>query len=224
LGKVIHYLAFGDSLTVGYGALPDQGFVSIVKQRMEEAARIPVCLSNAGTNGATTGYLLDLLNTEPELRHLIGRANVITITAGGNDLIQAALPFIHSGNSALLKSALQAYEKNYCNIIARIDKIKQNAEYARSPYVSILIGLYNPLPNIPESAVWVEGFNRFLNKLRTPKRYIVQVSHAFKGKEAKLLFMDHIHPNAAGYAVIADQVMRTVPLKLLVTKHTEAHI
>jgi lysophospholipase L1-like esterase len=35
--------------------------------------------------------------------------------------------------------------------------------------------------------------------------------------------VDHIHPNAAGYAVIAEQVMRSLPLKLWVTKHTEEH-
>jgi lysophospholipase L1-like esterase len=223
LGKVIHYLAFGDSLTVGYGAPPYYGFVPVLKQKVEDAARLPVYLCNTGTNGATTAQLLELLDTEPELRQFIRRANVITITAGGNDLIQAALPFVQSGDSTLLISALQAYETNYRKMLARIDKIKRAASPGGLPYVLILIGLYNPLPEVPESAVWVERFNQFLNKLHSPNSYVVQVFDAFKGKEAKLLFLDHIHPNALGYAVIADQVMRTVPPKLWATKHTVEH-
>jgi lysophospholipase L1-like esterase len=223
LGKGIHYLAFGDSLTVGYGAPPCQGFVSVLQQKVEDAARLPVYLSNAGMNGATTARLLELLDTEPELHQLIRRADVITITAGGNDLIQAALPFIYSGDSTLLISALQAYETNYRKMLARIDKIKGDTVPGGLPYVLILIGLYNPLPEVPESAVWVKRFNHFLDKLHSPKSYVVQIFDAFKGKEAQLLFMDHIHPNAAGYAVIADLVMRTVPPQLWVTKHTVEH-
>jgi lysophospholipase L1-like esterase len=213
--KAIHYLAFGDSLTTGFGAPPDQGFVSVLKGAMEEAVNIPVYLNPAGTNGATTGQLLQLLETEPELIHLMQLANVITITAGGNDLIHAALPYIQSGDTSLLKSALQGYEMNYKKIVAHIEKIKEGASRSASSYVLILIGLYNPLPKIPESAVWVERFNLFLSKLQKRNIYVVQVYAAFKGKEAKLLYTDHVHPNAAGYQVMADQVVRAVPLKLL---------
>jgi lysophospholipase L1-like esterase len=223
LGSVIHYLAFGDSLTVGYGALPSQGFVSVLQQKMEDATRLPVYLSNAGMNGATTARLLERLDTEPELHQFIRMADVLTITAGGNDLIQAALPFIYSGDSTLLISALQAYETNYRKMLARIDQIKEDTVPRGLPYVLILIGLYNPLPDVPESAVWVKRFNQFLNKLHSPKTYVVQVFDAFKGREAQMLFMDHIHPNAAGYAVIADQVMLTVSPELWVTQHTIEH-
>jgi lysophospholipase L1-like esterase len=223
LGNVIHYLAFGDSLTVGYGAPPGQGFVSVLQQKVEDAIRLPVYLSNAGINGATTARLLELLDTELELHQLIRRADVITITAGGNDLIQAALPFIYSGDSTQLISALQAYETNYRKMLARIDKIKKDSVPGSLPYVLILIGLYNPLPEVPESAVWVTRFNHFLNKLHSSMTYVVQVFDAFKGREAQLLFMDHIHPNAAGYAVIADQVMLTVPPNLWVTQHIVEH-
>jgi lysophospholipase L1-like esterase len=223
LGKVIHYLAFGDSLTVGYGAPPGQGFVSVLQQKVEDAVRLPVYLSNTGMNGATTARLLELLDTEPELYQFIRRADVITITAGGNDLIQAALPFIYSGDSTLLISALQAYEANYRKMLARIEQIKEDTLPGDHPYVLILIGLYNPLPQVPESAEWVKRFNHFLNMQHSPKTYVVQVFDAFKGREAQLLFGDHIHPNAAGYAVIADQVMLTVPPKLWVTQHTVEH-
>jgi lysophospholipase L1-like esterase len=215
VGKVIHYLAFGDSLTVGYGAPPSQGFVPELKRKMEAIGRIPVTVSNAGSNGATTGRLLELILTEPELTHLFKRANVITITAGGNDLIQAALPLLQGGDISRLNSALHAYEDNYNKILALIDKIKGDATHTGSPFVLILIGLYNPFPQIPEAAYWVERFNLFLSNLQKPRIRIVQVYDAFKGKEAKLLYVDHIHPNAAGYLVIADRVLRAVPVRVI---------
>jgi lysophospholipase L1-like esterase len=122
MAKSIHYLAFGDSLTVGYGALRHQGFAYLLKGKMDELAGIPVDFSNAGANGATTGRLLDILETETELIQLMKHANVITITAGGNDLIQAALPYIQGGDSSLLKSALQDYEMNYSRILKQIQQ------------------------------------------------------------------------------------------------------
>ena len=93
--KRIQYLAFGDSLTVGYGAEEGQGFVSVYRQRLEHQLNVPVSLCHAGTNGATTAQLLETIESDPQIQKDIQEATLITITAGGNDLNS-------SGNSFLL--------------------------------------------------------------------------------------------------------------------------
>lgn len=208
----IRYLAFGDSLTVGYGAAPGLGFVPLYANALSAAVGRNVLTDNAGVNGATTQNLLDTLRTDPNIRESVKNADLITITAGGNDLIQAALPFVYEGDADILKSALQAYETNYRLILETIREIKGNTS---DPALILLIGLYNPLPLMEEAAVWVRKFNEFLRKLAGKKVRVVNVFDAFVGRERELLYSDHIHPNAKGYAIIAEQIKRSVPVKLV---------
>ncbi|KIL40210.1 hypothetical protein SD70_15475 [Gordoniibacillus kamchatkensis] len=212
--EALRYLAFGDSLTVGYGAPPGQGFVPLYAKSLETATGREVAVVNAGVNGATTQNLLDSLRTDPELRERVERSDLITITAGGNDLIQAALPFVYEGDAAILRSALQAYETNYRGIV---DAIRGARAEGSSSALLVLIGLYNPLPVMAEAAEWVRRFNEYLQKLAAADVQVVDVYDAFVGRERELLYSDHIHPNARGYAAIAEQITRSVPNRLYET-------
>jgi lysophospholipase L1-like esterase len=213
MGKTIHYVAIGDSLTVGYGAEPGYGFVSHFKKRIEDGLHISVTLTNAGVNGATTSDILEVLETDPELRTAVAHAELITITAGGNDLLQAALPYFYDKNPDYLKSALQSYESNYSRLIAQIKAIKAEANQGNDKYVLALIGLYNPIPLVPDAAYWLQRFNLFLKKLeKTQQISVVPLYDAFQGKESTLLYNDHIHPNAQGYELIEEQLASTIPV------------
>jgi lysophospholipase L1-like esterase len=211
MNQAIRYLAFGDSLTVGYGAGPGLGFVPQYCRKLQTALESKVLLENSGVNGATTGELLDILHKDPDIRCGLRDADLITITTGGNDLIQAALPYFYRGDPKVLKSALRSYEKNYAKLAAGIERLKKGQ---LRPYVIILVGLYNPLPQVTEAGYWVQRFNQFLRKLESDYVRIVDVYDSFLGKEAELLYNDHIHPNAKGYEAIAKQIERSVPLRL----------
>lgn len=210
--KTMQYLAFGDSLTVGYGAEEGQGFVSLYRQRLECLLNVPVSLRHAGTNGATTAQLLETIDSDPQLQKDIQEATLITITAGGNDLIQAAIPFFYDGDNSVLKTALQTYESNYRKLIGRIEKLRQGV---KAPYLMALIGLYNPLPQVPDAAYWVQRFNLFLRKLEQPHIHIVQVYDVFVGQAARFLSEDAIHPNHLGYENLAKQLEMAVTLQQL---------
>ncbi|MDR6549747.1 GDSL-type esterase/lipase family protein [Paenibacillus qinlingensis] len=210
--KRIQYLAFGDSLTVGYGAEEGHGFVSVYRQRLECLLNVPVTLRHAGTNGATTAQLLETIESDQQLQKDIQEATLITITAGGNDLIQAAIPFFYNGDNSVLKTALQTYESNYRKLISQIEKLRQGI---KTPYLLALIGLYNPLPQIPDAAYWVQRFNLFLRKLEQPHIQVVQVYDAFVGQAALFLAEDAIHPNELGYEKVANQLEVAVTLQQL---------
>ncbi|MFC5453015.1 GDSL-type esterase/lipase family protein [Paenibacillus aestuarii] len=210
--KTINYLAFGDSLTVGFGDPTGLGFVVLYQQWVAQLLHVPVTLQHAGTNGATTTELLNQLETDANLQAKVRDADVITITAGGNDLIQAAIPFFFENDSQYLKTALQVYEANYRKLVEVIDHLHQGSA---KPYVMALIGLYNPLPQVPDSAYWVQRFNLILRKLEQPHIIHVQVYDAFIDKDDSYLADDYIHPNEQGYEAVARQVERTVPVQRL---------
>ncbi|MBP1961707.1 GDSL-type esterase/lipase family protein [Paenibacillus aceris] len=212
MNKTIKYLAFGDSLTVGFGAPDGRGFVCSFRQKVEHLLNVPVQLIQAGTNGATTSELLQTLESDVQIQKDIQEADIITITAGGNDLIQAAIPFFYQNDPAFLKSALQTYETNYKKIMIQIETLRQGID---TPYLVALIGLYNPLPQVPESAYWVQRFNIFLRKLEQPHIHIVQVYDAFVGQDTRYLSEDAIHPNEDGYDELTRQLECVVSFEQL---------
>jgi len=210
--KTINYLAFGDSLTVGFGDPAGLGFVVLYQQWVAQLLSVPVTLQHAGTNGATTAELLVQLETDADLQAKVRDADLITITAGGNDLIQAAIPFFYENDPQYLKTALQVYEANYRKLVELIEVLHQGSA---KPYVMALIGLYNPLPQVPDAAYWVQRFNLFLRKLEQPHIINVQVYDAFVGQDDSYLSEDYIHPNEQGYEAVARQVEDTVPAQQL---------
>ena len=78
-GKV--YLALGDSITTGYGlAENEKGFAELL------AENNGYTLINQAVNGATTTDVVVMLNNR-NLLNTVAKADVITLTCGGNDLM-----------------------------------------------------------------------------------------------------------------------------------------
>ena len=76
------YLALGDSISAGYGLADPQaeGFVS------HTASTLGMQAANHAVSGYTTADVLTRLSTG-ELDEMIGEATLITLTVGGNDLM-----------------------------------------------------------------------------------------------------------------------------------------
>lgn len=80
-----NYLALGDSISTGYG-LSQNGFVDQITDKYGYN------LTNKADNGETSQSLLDKLNSN-SLKSDIEDADVITLTIGGNDLMNALYDF-----------------------------------------------------------------------------------------------------------------------------------
>jgi acyl-CoA thioesterase-1 len=88
-GKDVHILAFGDSLTAGYGLPRDQGFAP----QLEDVLRrhgVRAFVSNAGVSGNTAGngrarvrWTLDGLKRKPDLA---------IVALGANDMLRGIRP------------------------------------------------------------------------------------------------------------------------------------
>ncbi|MCZ8519253.1 MULTISPECIES: SGNH/GDSL hydrolase family protein [Paenibacillus] len=200
----IRYVALGDSLTAGRGAYFSGGLVAAYGHLAEKALNRPLERKAVGISGATTGELLGLLEQSPRIRYMVGEAELLTLTAGGNDLIDAAKLYAVDRNAGRLAKALDRCHEDYRELLQAIRRLKNGS----GPYVIRAALLYNPLPSVPEAAEWVKRCNRLLGSLAGGSVQFASVYALFEGRERELLSADGIHPNAKGYQVIAEQLHR----------------
>jgi lysophospholipase L1-like esterase len=212
MSSAIDYFAFGDSLTAGTGASGGKGFVPRYHSYLEECTRRSIRLGKSGTEGATSGELLDLLRYNKSIRAAVEQAKLITITSGGNDLMQAAIPFFMEGKFQHLTKALRRYVVNSRQMISTIQHLKAGQS---NRYLILYLGLYNPLANIPIANIWIHKFNHYSRALARQGVIYVDAYSDFHQREAELLSSDHVHPNAEGYKVIADCMIREVDCSIL---------
>ncbi|GAA3404518.1 GDSL-type esterase/lipase family protein [Paenibacillus hodogayensis] len=196
------YLALGDSLTAGNGAPPESSFVSQYSRLAESQLGLSVLTENAGKSGATTTEILQLVLTDEQVRDAVVRSEFITLTAGGNDLIQAAKRFFFDSDKRHLTLALKQYQRNMSHILDAIRGLKAGS----GDYAVRVLGLYNPLPEFEEAVFWVHKFNEHLHALHAGPVHVVDVYDSFLGREDDLLSEDRFHPNAEGYRLMAERV------------------
>ncbi|MFI2856726.1 GDSL-type esterase/lipase family protein [Paenibacillus sp. JSM ZJ436] len=196
------YTAVGDSLTYGLGALPGSGFVPLYRRMAEEYVKEFVAYDQLGIPGLTSCELYERIRRDPQFRSSLKGAAIITISAGGNDLIRAAQDSETDFRPELLEQALSRCKACWQGIVNEICKLKKGGP--ASPYLIRAVGLYNPYPSRIEAAAYVHRLNGFLSGLLPT----AQVYSLFAGREQELLSSDGLHPNAKGYRLIAEQLNR----------------
>lgn len=199
------YTAIGDSLTTGFGALPGSGFVPVYRRMAEVRLRGFVAYTNLGVNGLTSTELERRVSRNSSFRQGIKEADILTISIGGNDLIQAskAAQAQPSNTSRILREALQDCKQNFSNVIDQVYRLKSG--YGQ-PYIIRVVGLYNPYPRIGEATDWVQQFNRYASQYSNQVYSFANIYPDFVGRERELLFLDHLHPNGRGYRTIAEHL------------------
>ncbi|WP_059104542.1 GDSL-type esterase/lipase family protein [Shouchella shacheensis] len=204
----INYLAIGDSLSVGVGSslLGRGGLVPRYACMTERALGGRVAVEMAARSGLTSEEILTL-GTQPQLRRTIFQANIITVTAGGNDLIHAYEWFKRGGDERVLFRVLCEATENLSALVSYVCKVKGSCY---EPYMIRVFNVFNPLPALPLADQFVRRLNQHLATLQGhPHVRIVNVYSVFHGRENMLLSSDQIHPNDEGYHLMASQAVRT---------------
>ncbi|MGG1697495.1 GDSL-type esterase/lipase family protein [Bacillus zhangzhouensis] len=200
------YVAIGDSLTVGVGArLFGGGFAERFKAMLEKRLHTPVELSVFAKSGLTTEEILQLFKRS-DVRRAIAKADIITITGCGNDLVQAVQQYEEGGDEKKLLQASMHCQANFSKMIQEIAQIKKGQH---QPYCVFLLNLYNPFPGIPIAERWLQQYNDHLRLLAaSPHVEVVDVYRAFEGHERAYLSIDQFHPNHKGYEAMAEALFQ----------------
>lgn len=174
-------LFLGDSLTAGLGVSQEQAYPALIAQKIREK-HLPFDVVNAGISGDTTAGGLARLDWV-----LQKKIDVLVLALGANDGLRG-LPV------AEMRSNLQAI----------IDRVK-----AKNPGVKIVIvGMQIP-PNM--GGDYGAAFRSvFADLAATNHAALVPFLLEGVGGHDDLNQADHIHPNAAGHKILAENVWRVL--------------
>ena len=195
----LRYLAIGDSLTVGIG-IPflDPGFVEYYRCLSQQILRKRISYQKYARSGATTEDVLTMLN-DPIVAKAVNCANIITITAGGDDLINAAKGFIINKSEESISHAIKQSGNNISKILEKIHHLDK-----QDKYILRLMNLYNPFIDIPIADEAIRAFNSLINSFcRELNVKVADIYSVFKGNEKVILSSGGVHPNSRGYYQMA---------------------
>jgi len=189
VARAVHRIAvLGDSVAHGAGDESGRGGI---------ASRLGAM--NFGVDGARTAAVLDLLR-RAEVRDAISAADLVIVSIGGNDLFGDAVARI-----ATIIAPSLAMERTIDRIARIVDRIHATNPAARV----VLLGLYDPYrkPALDEQVARWDA--RLIARFASDRAVdVVRIADLFV-YTARLSPIDHFHPGAAGYALIAARVAST---------------
>ena len=193
------YLAFGDSITVGEGSHSTDGYRSVVEELLAQNMGGRHRVIGDGISGTTSGCESnrDCKGTE------------------GAERIEGSLRRNHTAYLLILYGT-NDWNKNkeLCTPgtpCATVENLRFMIQVARSvhtlPVVSTIIPA-NPAyldRNAPERNEWIASMNELIKTMARQEGAALADSHAAFMKSGNLssLFFDYVHPNDAGYQLIA---------------------
>jgi lysophospholipase L1-like esterase len=192
------YLAIGDSLAAGFGAIPvTQGYAYLLYHGGVFDQLTNTNFADAAVPGATSA---DVLAYQVPQAVNIFQPDVVTISVGGNDLRE-----ILAGADAV--TVLTNFQANLAQILGGLR--------TGLPSAKIIVGNQYDIPeitaNIPGAAQVVAQLNLIIaGAAQATGVRVADVFGAFQGRSGLLLIERHgasafeVHPTNAGYRVIAD--------------------
>lgn len=250
INDIFHIVSLGDSLTAGYEPgmnihSKPYGFVDRLLEQGLYHGRTEV--ANLGILGLKTGGLKQYVQAiideraitaeeiqsglkdpragqfgaeAPKVKPLLARADVITVTIGGNDmmeLVRTAGTLSEAELAARVQKLFQTYTDNVTSVVEHLHGINPGA-------VIILADQYQPLPEIADKAVYpklMEAAGQFtkliegLAKGFNDNGITVKVAHVakeFVGGEMTMthILKEDIHPNQLGYEAMARIFAETI--------------
>lgn len=224
--EIIRMSAIGDSLTEGIGDTTSSGgYVPLLQRDLSDEYPVDVFQAeNYGKSGDRSDQVLKRLKKNEDMRESVKNANIILLTVGGNDLMQALQPKIFG------KVTLDKMEKPKKTYDERLGKLYSEIRGLNPSAPIYQLGIYNPFyltfSNITELQeivdFWNDSSKAFVdaqeNAYFVPINDVIyqgldhgdQESEYFDNlsKESTLNDLisleDTFHPNNLGYQVIAN--------------------
>ena len=203
------YVAIGDSLAAGQtpNRSIDSGYADLIAQELGRNQPLAFYSKDLAFPGFTAGDVLDSIESD-EAKELLGSANIITVSAGANDLLRLVQANAAEGALSFEEIqadyALNAARENVREILSGLEELAPSAEV----YV---MGYYFAYPHARASqkhgtAGQLEQLNAILKQeAERTGAIFVDVAERF-GEDAVELVPNSgdVHPNIAGYQEMAN--------------------
>jgi lysophospholipase L1-like esterase len=199
-------VALGDSITDGTGDAIGRGYAARVSEALRKNRRV-VIFTNLAVGGSETEDVLAVMK-KGEAARQIAEADLILVSAGGNDLSHA-LRAITGDAEREPELALGRAKENLAVIVKQLR--------AAAPQASIrVLGLYNPFEitadDGPRARAQLAEWNAAIEQAtyHYDDVLMVPISDLFAGRTDRLAG-DRYHPGPKGHALIAERVLSTLP-------------
>ena len=225
----ISYVALGDSLAAGQtpNREIDTGYSDLIAQELARSQPLAFYSKDLSFPGFTTADVLERVKSK-EARPLLQNANVITISAGANDLLRLIRSDAKSGSLSFQQISadysLNGVRKNMQTILSDLKKIAPKTEV----YV---MGYYFAYPHARESqkagtAKQLNVLNEILAKVaKEAGATFVSVDAAFGEKTIdKVPNPSNVHPNAEGYRAMANSFFNVYAIGVLQVEQYEVPV
>lgn len=212
-GAPLAYVALGDSYPAGGGPVGGESYVDHYEELIEQRANTEVEVTDLAVSGAATADLLTTISGAEE-RAALDRAQLVTITIGGNDILQTVEAC--RGEMVCFDETLAQIEDGLIRVAARVR--------AEAPAALILMTNYPDVVAGNPAALSFLGYESFETAREISMRSnemvcsvaerhgmtCVDVYGAFNGEDGKtsawqegLLATDILHPSTEGHRLIA---------------------
>ncbi|MGZ8832119.1 MAG: GDSL-type esterase/lipase family protein [Thermoanaerobaculia bacterium] len=197
---VLRVVVLGDSVAHGAGDETGRGIEGCLDRKLLARARAFVPAVNYGINGGRTLDALRLLRSraaQPALQ----AASAVIVSIGGNDLYGDPLARLRS-------TVWPAYSMH--RAMARVNNVVHRI-HALNPTARIFIlGLYNPYRRSGIGSFLDRQVNAWDSLLigrfaADPSVSVIRIADLFQFAD-RLSPLDHFHPSADGYALIAERI------------------
>ncbi|MFJ5623509.1 S-layer homology domain-containing protein [Peribacillus loiseleuriae] len=211
----IQYLALGDSLAAGM--TPEKGissgYADLAAEYLKEQGLLVAYSKEFAIPGYTTQNVLADLTVNAEVREAVKQANLITISAGANDLLK--ITKADPENNILIldpdtaKMTLQTLATNYMTILQTIKELNPNAAV-------YIMGYYFPFPYLsdeqkPQLIELTKTLNQTIQLATAQGATFVPVYDTFGDDTKKYLpNPENIHPNEEGYKLMSNALIETM--------------
>lgn len=203
------YVALGDSLAAGQtpNSKIDAGYADLIAQELGRHQPVALFTKDLAFPGFTTQEVLDRVKSA-EAKDVLARANIITVSAGANDLLRLV-----QSNAAEGSLSFQQIQADFA-----LNKARENMETIltelknRAPKADVYVmGYYFAYPHARDSqkqgtAKQLDRLNAILKQSADNAGAVfVSVDAAF-GNDAvdKVPNPADVHPNVKGYQVMAN--------------------
>ena len=204
--KRLHYVVLGDSIAQGSGVYnSDEACYGRIV-----ADTNGYTYANYGVNGLRSWDLIELLKRNDAAAD-VAKADIISLSIGGNDYLQQDLPKLITQTSQGNYKIINDIQDNYRGYFAEIVSIIKSA----NPDVTLLVQtLYNPQYGAMRDiyGMATSRINEVITDYLAANPgafYLVDTVPVMEG-HPDYIALDTIHPNAVGNIELAKLVLRTL--------------
>lgn len=205
--NVFKVVALGDSITYGTGDPDKKGYTERFKEALQQEKGTSVQLSNFGIPRYTTDDILEQLkNTDTNSE--IKKADMIILYVGTNDFRRSAKHQFENIDVMSLNRGQDKFSDNLHQILKKIRNQNQEAAI-------FVLGLYQPYVEYKNNAQLLGLIHAWNNEIYEVIKGYEQVKFVptldlFTHKPKTQYFSDSIHPNPAGYELIANRLLERI--------------